>query len=258
MSENSENEPSSKGLSLKKLLPLGVLAVAVGCFYIFDLGRFLSLDAIASYREDLIGWYTNHQIFTILSFMGIYIAAVAFSLPGAVWLTLVGGFIFGAGLGTLIVVFSATIGASILFMIARYALSDYFYDKIGAAIQKMGAGFKENAFSYLMVLRLIPLFPFWLVNLVPALLGVPLKTFFVATFIGIIPGSFVYSIVGSGINELIELGEQPNLGTIFEPKILAALIGLAILSLIPVIYKKYKARTEQNKPKEVASDGTGN
>ena len=258
MSENSENEPSSKGLSLKKLLPLGVLAGAIGCFFIFDLGRFLSFDAIASYREDLIGWYTNHQIFTILSFMGIYIAAVAFSLPGAVWLTLVGGFIFGAGLGTLIVVFSAAIGASILFMIARYALSDYFHDKIGAVIKKMETGFKENAFSYLMVLRLIPLFPFWLVNLVPALLGVPLKTFFVATFIGIIPGSFVYSIVGSGINELIELGEQPNLGTIFEPKILAALIGLAILSLIPVIYKKYKARTEQNKTKEVASDGTGN
>jgi uncharacterized membrane protein YdjX (TVP38/TMEM64 family) len=258
VSENSENGPDSKGLSPKKLLPLGILAGAIACFFVFDLGRFLSFEAIASYREDLIGWYTSHQVLTILSFMGIYIAAVAFSLPGAVWLTLVGGFIFGIGLGTLIVVFSATIGASLLFMIARYALSDYFHEKIGTTIQKMEDGFKENAFSYLMVLRLIPLFPFWLVNLVPALLGVPLKTFFVATFLGIIPGSFVYSIVGSGINELIELGEQPNLGTIFEPKIMAALIGLAVLSLIPVIYKKYKARTGQIQAKEVSSDGAGN
>lgn len=258
MNEDSANTSISKGPSLKKIFPLGILGGVIFCFFIFDLGRFISFEVIALYREELSGWYKNHQILTILSFMAIYITAVAFSLPGAVWLTLVGGFVFGAGVGTFIVVFSATIGASLLFIIARYALSDYFHDKIGVFIKKMEEGFKENAFSYLMVLRLIPFFPFWLVNLVPALLGVSLKIFFIATFIGIIPGSFVYSIIGSGINELIELGERPNLGTIFEPKILTALIGLAVLSLAPVIYKKYKERSSRNKIEEVSSDGAGN
>lgn len=258
MIENSKNPPSSKGLPVKKLLPLGVLLAAIICFFVFDFNKFLSFEAIASYRQELMYWYAEHQILTVLTFMGIYIAAVAFSLPGAVWLTLAGGFIFGAGLATLFVVFAATIGASLLFVIARYALSDYFHDKVGPSVQKMEDGFKENAFSYLMVLRLIPLFPFWLVNLVPALLGVPLRTFFIATFLGIIPGSFVFAIIGSGINELIELEERPNLSLILEPKIMGALVGLAILSLIPVLYKKYKAKGKHRSAEEQSGDGARN
>jgi uncharacterized membrane protein YdjX (TVP38/TMEM64 family) len=258
VSEISETPPDKEGLSINKMLPLGVLLAAIICFFVFDLNRFLSFEAIASYRHELMTWYTQHEILTVLSFMGIYIAAVAFSLPGAVWLTLAGGFIFGAGLATLYVVFAATIGASLLFIIARYALSDYFHDKVGHSIQKMEHGFQENAFSYLMVLRLIPAFPFWLVNLVPALLGVPLRTFFIATFLGIIPGSFVYAIVGSGINELIELEERPNLSMIFEPKIMGALVGLALLSLIPVIYKKYKSKSDQDLTEGQSGDGARN
>ena len=266
MSKISDPPPNPKGLSIQKILPLGVLLAAIICFFVFDLNRFLSFEAIASYRQELMDLYAHHRILTILCFMGIYIGAVAFSLPGAVWLTLTGGFIFGAGLATLFVVVAATIGASLLFIIARYAFSDYFHDKVGPSIQKMEDGFKENAFSYLMVLRLIPSFPFWLVNLVPALLGVPLRTFFIATFLGIIPGSFVYSIVGSGINKLIEMEEHPNLSMIFEPKIMATLVGLALLSLIPVIYKKYKSKNNQDLgPNKLgdqsgkhSGDGTGN
>jgi len=258
VSEISGTPSNSKRLSAKKILLLGVLLAAIICFFVFDLNKFLSFEAIASYRQELMYWYAQHQILTILSFMGIYIAAVAFSLPGAVWLTLAGGFIFGAGFGTLIVVLAATIGAALLFIIARYALSDYFHDKVGPSVQKMEDGFKENAFSYLMVLRLIPLFPFWLVNLVPALLGVPLRTFFVATFLGIVPGSFVFAIVGSGINELIDMGKEPNLSMIFEPKILGALIGLAVLSLVPVKYKKYQAKNTHVPAEGQSNDGTRN
>jgi uncharacterized membrane protein YdjX (TVP38/TMEM64 family) len=254
VNKNSKNRSQSKSLSPKKLFPLVILASAIIFFFVFDLGLLLSFEIIASYREHLVSWHINHQTLMILSFMGIYVAMVVFSLPGAVWLTLVSGFIFGAELGTLISVFSATIGALLLFVIARYALSDYFHDKIGTTIQKMENGFKEDAFSYLIALRLIPLFPFWLVNLVPALLGVPLKTFFMATFLGIIPGSFIYAIVGTSINELIKMGKQPNFNIIFEPKIMGALVGLAILSLIPIFYKKYKVRSGQNYVKKISGD----
>jgi uncharacterized membrane protein YdjX (TVP38/TMEM64 family) len=112
--------------------------------------------------------------------------------------------------------------------------------KAGPAMRRMEDGFRENALSYLLVLRLVPLFPFWLVNLVPAFLGVPLRTFVIGTFVGIIPGSVVYCLVGSGLGSVFDAGETPDLGIIFEPEILAPIIGLAVLSVIPVVYKHLK------------------
>jgi uncharacterized membrane protein YdjX (TVP38/TMEM64 family) len=106
----------------------------------------------------------------------------------------------------------------------------------------MEAGFRENAMSYLLVLRLVPLFPFWLVNLVPAFLGVPLRTYVIGTFFGIMPGTFVYASVGSGLGAILEAGESPDLGIIFKAEILIPLLGLALLALIPVIYKRIKTK----------------
>jgi uncharacterized membrane protein YdjX (TVP38/TMEM64 family) len=140
------------------------------------------------------------------------------------------------------VVISATVGAVALFLAARSALFDVLHAKAGPALLKMEQGFKESALSYLLVLRLIPLFPFWLVNLVPALLGVPLRTYVIGTAIGIIPGTFVYASIGNGLGAILDSGEQPDLTVIFNTEVLIPILGLAVLSLLPVLYKLVKAR----------------
>jgi uncharacterized membrane protein YdjX (TVP38/TMEM64 family) len=175
-----------------------------------------------------------------LTFVAIYVLVVAFSLPGAVWMTIGGGFVFGAASAAVYVIVAATLGASAIFLVARYALGDVLRAKAGPAMRRMEAGFRENALSYLLVLRLVPLFPFWLVNLVPAFLGVPLRTFVIGTFVGIIPGSVVYCLVGNGLGAVFDAGETPDLGIIFEPEILAPIVGLAVLSVVPVVYKRLR------------------
>ena len=155
---------------------------------------------------------------------------------------MLGGFMFGSFFGTGLIVVGATVGATILFVAAKTAIGDALRARAGASIRKMEAGFQENAFNYLLVLRLIPLFPFFLVNLVPAFLGVQLRTYVAATFIGIIPGSFVFAQVGTGLGSRWNPCETFSVSGILTPDIIAALVGLALLSLLPVAYKKYRAR----------------
>ena len=162
-------------------------------------------------------------------------------------MTITGGFLFGWLGGGLIVVVGATIGATALFLIARTAVGSFLEAKAGPFVQKMEEGFRQNALSYLLAMRLIPLFPFWLVNLVPAFLGVSTTTYVVATFFGIIPGTFVYASVGNGLGALLDAegSTESLLMTIFQPQFLAPLIGLAALAVLPVIYKKYQNRRKQ-------------
>jgi uncharacterized membrane protein YdjX (TVP38/TMEM64 family) len=174
--------------------------------------------------------------------MAIYAAVIALSVPGGAVLTIAGGFLFGTLPATLYVVVAATLGATILFLIARTALGDPLRARAGPWLRRMEAGFAENALSYLLVLRLIPIFPFWLVNLVPAFLGVGLGTYVLGTFFGIIPGSFVYASVGNGLGAVFDAGETPDVGIIFEPSILVPIVGLAVLALLPVAHRKFKAR----------------
>lgn len=225
----------------KRILTLAAIVTAMAGAFYFDLGQYLSFDALRENRQFLLSWYSEHQVMTIIIFSGLYATMVAVSLPGAVWMTLAGGFLFGTVQAAVYVVVSATTGAVIIFLIARYTLSDFFHAKSGAALRKMETGFQQNALNYLLVLRLVPLFPFWLVNLVPALLGVKLRTYVLATFFGIMPGSLVYCSVGNGLGAVFDAGETPDLGIIFTPDILLPILGLALLSLIPVLYKKIKA-----------------
>lgn len=240
---NDEGKSQSKGKSpLMRLLPLAVIVAAMAAFFAFDLDRFLSFEALRDHREFLLTWTADNQALAALIFVVGYCVMVALSLPGAVWATLAGGFIFGTWIGGLYVVIGATLGATAIFLIARYALADFFRAKAAGAISKMETGFNENAMSYMFVLRLVPLFPFWLVNLVPAFLGVKLRTYMIGTFFGIMPGSLVYASVGNGLGAVFEQGGTPDLGIIFEPEILGPILGLAALSLIPVIYKRIKAK----------------
>lgn len=233
--------PPKPGFSARRLLPLLILGLGLILFLALDLDRFLSFGTLRDHRAALTVWVADHTVPAVLAYMGIYTLVVAFSLPGGAVMTLAGGFLFGTLLGTLWTVFAATLGATLLFLAARTALGDPLRAKAGTWLRKMEAGFNDNALSYLLVLRLVPLFPFWAVNLAPALLGVPLGTYVLGTFFGIIPGTFVYASVGNGLGAVFDRGETPDLGLIFNPQILIPLIGLAVLALIPVLYKKLRA-----------------
>ncbi|MCK5777238.1 MAG: TVP38/TMEM64 family protein [Rhodospirillales bacterium] len=237
---SEDKAASAASPTLRRLWPLVAVVAAMAAIFIFDLDRFLSFQALKENREFLVQWTNENRVLAALIFVSGYCVMVALSVPGAVWATLAGGFVFGTVVGGIYVVVGATLGATAIFLIARYALADMLRAKAGNAVRKMEAGFNENALSYMFVLRLVPLFPFWLVNLVPAFLGVPLSTYVVGTFFGIIPGSIVYVSVGNGLGAVFEQGGVPDLGIAFTPEVMLPILGLAALSLIPVFYKRFK------------------
>ena len=226
----------------KRLAPVAVLAALAVAVFAFGLDDYLTFEALREHRAALRGWVAEYGAVAALVYVLIYAAAVAMSLPGAVFMTLAGGFLFGAALGTVYTVAAATLGATAIFLIARTALGDSLRARAGPWMARLEAGFRGNALSYLLVLRLIPVFPFWLVNLVPAALGVPLGVFVAATAVGIVPGTFVFCLAGAGLGGVFDSGEAFSASTVLTPEIVAALLGLAALSLAPTLYKRAKAR----------------
>ena len=237
--------PPGGSFSYKRLIPVAVLVVGLVLFFAFDLGRFLSFEALRQNRAALLNWVDTYGILAGLIYMLIYAVAVAFSLPGGAVLTITGGFLFGSLWGSICVVIAATAGATALFLIAKTSFGDALRAKAGPALQRMQEGFQEGALSYLLVLRLVPLFPFFLVNLVPAFLGVSLRVYVLGTFIGIIPGTFVFATVGAGLGSVFDQGGTFSAAGILTPQIITALVGLAVLALIPVAYKKFKGRSNK-------------
>jgi uncharacterized membrane protein YdjX (TVP38/TMEM64 family) len=219
-----------------------VLVAGLVVFFALGLERYLSFDTLREHRTTLRAWVETSGVRAALVFMAIYTTAVAFSLPGATVLSITGGFLFGTVWGTVCIVISATLGATVLFLIAKTALGDAWRARAGPWLQNMEAGFRDNALSYLLVLRLVPLFPFFIVNLVPALLGVPLSTYVLGTFVGIIPGALVYATVGAGLGSIFDAGGEFSATGILTPQVLLSLIGLAVLAMLPVVYKKCKTR----------------
>jgi len=243
--EEGMTKPSAsvaKPFAWRRLIPILVFVAGLVVFFALGLERYLSIDVLRQHRSVLRAWVETSGVLAALVFMAVYIVTVAFSLPGATILTIAGGFLFGPGWGTVLVVISATLGATILFSIARTTLSDVFRARAGAWLPRLEAGFREHALSYLIVLRLVPIFPFFIINLVPAFLGVPLSTFMLGTFIGIIPGTFVYATVGAGLGSVFDAGGTFSLRGVLTPQIVTALVGLAVLALIPVVYKQLTAQ----------------
>ncbi len=208
------------------------------------LGDYLSLDTLRTHRAELVAFVEKNFVLAALAYVGIYTAAVAFSFPGAVFLTLSGGFLFGAVTGTLLTVTAATVGATLIFLFARTIFGDNALERLGPQAQKLAATINENAWSYLLVLRLVPLFPFFLVNLIPAFVGVRLSVYVLTTFFGIIPGTSVFSLSGAGLGSVLDKGEEFSVGSVLTPEIIAALIGLALLSLAAIPLRKRFARQE--------------
>lgn len=241
MAEPTSTTPRP-GWSPRRLWPLALLAAGLVAFFALGLDRHVSLQNLADHRGELTGFVERNGATAALAYVGAYAAAVAFSVPGATLLTVTGGFLFGTALATGFAVAGATLGAVAVFVAARSALGGLLRAKAGPWVARLEAGFRENAFSYMLFLRLVPLFPFWLVNLVPAMLGVPLVTYATATLIGIVPGALVYASVGNGLGTVLDAGGTPDLGVVFSADVLLPILGLGVLALVPVGVKALRER----------------
>ncbi len=246
MAERAEPQarPTRDRISLNRVVPVAVLVLGATAFFALGLDEYVTIEALREHRALLSTFVAENAVVAPLLFIALYALAIAFSLPGGAVMTIAGGFMFGNIVGTVWVVIAATTGATAVFLIAKTALGAALRAKAGPWLKKLEAGFHENALSYLLVLRLIPLFPFFVVNLVPAFIGVRLRTYVIGTAVGIIPGSFVFASVGAGLGSLFDMtmGGEFELSGILTPEIVTALVGLAVLSLLPVAYTKYKAR----------------
>jgi len=251
--------PAGGGAWLKRWVPLLVLGAIMALVFGMGWHRQLSLENIAAHRYALKSFLAAHVVLAPLLYAALYAAVVALSLPGALVLTLAGGLLFGCVLGGLLAVVAATLGATIVFLIARSSLGDTLSLKAGPWLARLRAGFQKDALSYLLYLRLVPAFPFWLVNLAPALLGIPLRTFVIGTVIGILPGTFAFASAGAGLDSIIAAAKAEhaacvaakgaqsctlsiNAGSLVTKELLLAFALLGLIALIPTVLKRWRAR----------------
>ncbi|MDD2851428.1 MAG: TVP38/TMEM64 family protein [Desulfuromonadaceae bacterium] len=221
----------------KAALALAGIVVVILFFY-FDLQRFLTLTALKANRQTLLDYYAAHELIMVASFMAIYIIQTALSLPGAAILSLAAGAIFGSIMGTVYANIAATTGATLAFLVTRYLLRDVVLNKFGSTLEGMNRELEERGFSYLLFLRLVPLFPFFLINLAVGLTRLPLRTFFFGTMLGIIPGGFVY------VNAGASLATIDSLSGIASPRVLGSFALLGLFALVPVLYNRFKNRKQ--------------
>ncbi|MCI0755091.1 TVP38/TMEM64 family protein [Teichococcus vastitatis] len=225
----------------QRLWPVLLVILALAAAYGLGLQRTLSFAYLGEQRQFLQALVAARPAAAALGYGLLYALAVALSLPGATVLTMAGGLLFGTLAGAAVAVLGATLGAVLLFLAARHAVGDWLAARAGPMMNRIRPGLERDGFSYLLALRLLPLFPFWLVNLAPALVRMRLGTFALATLIGIIPGTLVFASVGAGIGSVLDEGRQPDLSIILRPAVLLPLIGLALLALLPVAWRRWKA-----------------
>lgn len=229
-----------------RLVPLAAIltAAVLGAFLLRD---YLTFETLRDNREALLAFRDQYYLTTLLVFLATYTVIVTFSLPGAAIASITGGFLFATFPGTLFNMIAATTGATLIFLAAQWGLGQRLAARMDAsdgAVKRIKDGIDENQWSMLFLIRLVPAVPFFVANLVPALVGVPLYRFVITTFFGIIPGAVVYTAVGDGLGEVFERGETPNLGIIFEPQILLPILGLCVLAALPILVKAVRGKRE--------------
>lgn len=247
---------------LRRLWPLLLLLGLGGLIVAMGWHRYLTLEHLANNRETLRGLIEGNLALALAAFVAIYAVTIALSLPGGAVLTIAGGFLFGWLVCGAASVVAATVGATVVYLVAKTTLRDILVAKAGPRLKRFAEGFREDAFSYLLFLRLVPVFPFWLVNLAPGLLGVPFATYVLTTALGIIPGTFAFSLAGNGLDSVIEAqqaahqsclakageggqescpyGLDPS--ALLTPELIAGLVALGLVSLIPVAVKWFRRR----------------
>lgn len=247
--------PGHKPRSIWRFLPIVVLGLAMAAVFATGAHRSLSLDVLLARRDQVQAFVAAHRIEALALYMLVYVATVALSVPGAALLTIFGGFLFGWFLGGAAATAAATVGAVLVFLVASTSFGDVLTRRAGPRLQGLAKGFQEDAFSYLLFMRFLPVFPFWLTNLAPALFGVGLRTFTLATLIGIVPGTLAFAVAGAGLDSVVEAqrgardacvaagggdcGFDFDLRTILTPKLLAAFAALGVISLVPVALKRF-------------------
>jgi uncharacterized membrane protein YdjX (TVP38/TMEM64 family) len=265
------NEPSSataaaasSKFSLRRLVPLVVVVVVSGGVIAMGWHRHLSFETLVRHHEALRDFIALHEASAVAAYVALYIVAVALSVPVGFYLTVIGGILFGAVLGGTAAMVGATIGAICIFLIAKSAIGEHLVCRAGPLAEKLAQGFRADAFSYLLFLRLVPIFPFWLVNLVPALCGVRLASFAAATALGVIPATFAFAFVGAGLDSVIVAQQAAyrsclaagradcrlafHMKAAITPELLAALAALGVLALIPVVVRRLRARSRPTRP----------
>jgi uncharacterized membrane protein YdjX (TVP38/TMEM64 family) len=218
------------------LLALGALAVIL--FFVLDLGRFLTLEALKANRQTLLDFSAVHPVGTVAGFMALYIVQTALSLPGAAILSLAAGALFGSVLGTVYANIAATIGATLAFLVTRYLLRDTVLARFGEKLEGLNRELENRGLNYLLFLRLVPVFPFFLINLAAGLTRLALPTFILGTMIGIIPGGFVY------VNAGASLATIDSLADVVSPRVLGSFALLGLFALVPVLYGTWKNRSK--------------
>jgi len=229
----------------RRFLPVAVIAAGVVAYFAFGLHRYVSFEMVRAHRVELVTWVAEHRLLAMAMYFVGYVLIIAFSLPIGALGTLLGGFLFGIVLGTALSVTAATIGATLVFLAARGAFADMLRKRVGGRLSRMEEGLKRHAFSYMLFLRFVPIFPFWLLNIVPAFFPITTRTFATTTFLGIIPGTAVYASIGAGLDKVFDQGRSPDLGMLRDPNLYLPLLALAALSLVPVVWSRLRTRHEK-------------
>jgi uncharacterized membrane protein YdjX (TVP38/TMEM64 family) len=214
-----------------RLWPLALLLAAFALAYALGLQRQVSFDALAEHRAALAGFVAARPVAAMLLYLLAYVAVIAFSLPFAVVLTLAGGFLFGTWAGAAAAATGATLGGCLFFLAARYALAGTLARRGGATLARLRERMERDGFWYLLSLRLLPVVPFWMVNLAAPLTGMRLAPFAAGTILGILPATTVFAGIGAGLGQVFDAGRRPDLSLVFSPGILLPLLGLSALSL---------------------------
>src|SRR5262245_51586725 len=249
-------------LSLRRACPLVLVIVVAGVVVGTGWHRELSFETFAHHYEELRDFIVLHEPPAVVAYIALYIALVALSVPVGFYLTVIGGVLFGAVLGGVAALVGATVGAIGIFLIARSAIGEHLVRRAGPLAEKLAQNFRADAFSYLLFLRLVPIFPFWLVNLVSALSGVRLATFASATALGIVPATFAFAFVGAGLDSVIDAQQAAyrsclaagradcrltfHMNAAITPELLGALVVLGVVALIPVVVKRLRNRNQRS------------
>jgi len=228
-------------------MPVAVIFGGLGLGYAFGLQDYFSLQFLADSQDALKSYVAANPLFSAAAFFLVYALAVAFSFPAASILTIFGGFLFGWWMGGLIVAFAATAGATAIFFAAQTAFGDFLREKMPKRVKAMADGFEKDAFGYLLVLRIAPVFPFFVTNIAPALFNVRVRDYIAATFLGILPGTFAYSWLGQGVGSVLQAAEaadmEPQVSDLITSEITLAFVALAVVAALPVL-----VRMVRNKP----------
>lgn len=227
-----------------RYVPVAIVISGLAFGYAFGLQDYLSLGFLAEQRQALHAYVGANVFWSALLFLVVYILAVAFSFPAASVLTIFGGFLFGWMLGGALVAIGATVGASILFLATRSAFGGFLRHRVDGSVKKLADGFRENAFGYLFVIRLAPVFPFFVVNIAAALFDISLGRFVAATFFGILPGTFAYAYLGQGVDSVLVAaqasGREAQISDLVTRDITLAFFALALVALIPTIMRQFR------------------